>query len=131
MTIPHMLEVDDPIVLARVYRANVGLMTPEELATMLGVNVEALETWRGKGTGPDYVKLGRGVFYRVADVESWIDGSVVPVGRGVGSRIIAAVKDAIAGGLERIDTEGQTWVRDYRLPDDPSTAEPKVMGDNW
>jgi hypothetical protein len=37
------------------------------------------QTWaakRHKGTGPCYVKLGRKVYYRRADVQAWIDSNV-------------------------------------------------------
>ena len=37
------------------------------------------QTWaamRHKGTGPRYVKLGRKVYYRRADVQAWIEANV-------------------------------------------------------
>jgi hypothetical protein len=37
------------------------------------------QTWAAKrhmGTGPRYVKLGRKVYYRRADVQAWIEANV-------------------------------------------------------
>lgn len=53
-------------------RLRLGLLTEEQLAATLKVTPGTLEVWRGQGKGPDHVKLGRGVFYRIADVKDWI-----------------------------------------------------------
>lgn len=34
------------------------LLAPKEVAAILGVTTMTLETWRGIGTGPAWVKLG-------------------------------------------------------------------------
>lgn len=57
-------------------RGVVGLITPSELATALNITDQTLAGWRCKGEGPDYVKLGKGVFYRLADVQAWVARSV-------------------------------------------------------
>jgi hypothetical protein len=31
---------------------------------------------RHKGTGPKYLKIGRKVYYRLSDVQEWLDGNV-------------------------------------------------------
>lgn len=56
---------------------SVGLMSEEELAVLLDVKPQTLQTWRVQKTGPDFVKLGKAVFYRRADVEAWIASNVV------------------------------------------------------
>lgn len=49
------------------------LLTPEEVATLLGLQPETLANWRWRGTGPPYANLGgRRVRYRLEDVERWI-----------------------------------------------------------
>lgn len=53
------------------------LFTEDDLATLVGVTVDTLQTWRVKDDGPDYVKLGKTVFYRQRDIERWIEESVV------------------------------------------------------
>ncbi len=58
-------------------RAEIGLLIPEEVAKLLDVTDQTLALWRMEKRGPDYVKLGRNVFYRKSDVIQWIEGSVV------------------------------------------------------
>jgi predicted DNA-binding transcriptional regulator AlpA len=52
------------------------LMSKAELAEMLGITIGALANNRCTGKGPRYVKLGKQVFYRKADVEAWIKSNV-------------------------------------------------------
>ena len=42
------------------------------LPRYLGVSAPTLERWRMQGTGPKFVKAGRRVFYRVRDVQAWL-----------------------------------------------------------
>lgn len=49
-----------------------GILTDEELAGTLGVTTETLMTWRRDGRGPQWVKLGKSVFYRVSRIREWI-----------------------------------------------------------
>ena len=54
------------------HRATLGLWTPEEVASALNITINTLSIWRTEGKGPNFVKLGKTVFYRAADVEDWI-----------------------------------------------------------
>lgn len=54
-----------------------SLMTPDELAVTIKVQKSTLATWRYKKTGPVYVKLGKQIFYRRADVDTWISTQAV------------------------------------------------------
>ena len=54
----------------------VKLMTPRELAEFLQVDPERLYEWRRKGDGPRFVKLGRDVRYRRADVHAWLEANL-------------------------------------------------------
>jgi helix-turn-helix protein len=63
-------------------RGYVGLITPEELAKALKVSVQTLAGWRSGATGPDYAKLGKGVFYRLVDVQAWIAKNITDVVTG-------------------------------------------------
>lgn len=53
-------------------------INPDELirdtsaAEMLGQTRGTLATWRSQGRGPAFVKLGRSVFYRRADIHSFV-----------------------------------------------------------
>ncbi len=50
------------------------LMTPEDVATAIGVPVKRLKNWRENGTGgPRWIKVGNNApRYRREDVETWI-----------------------------------------------------------
>lgn len=48
------------------------LTPPQLLERWKGqVSAATLATWRSRGNGPPYVKVGGKVLYRVTDVESW------------------------------------------------------------
>ena len=51
-------------------------MTTKEAAIQLGVKPSTLEVWRVYGKGPKYLKLGRLVKYRLADLESFLEESL-------------------------------------------------------
>lgn len=52
---------------------NEELLTQEQLADELGIQVSTLRRWRGEGTGPKPVRLTYHlVRYRRADVNAWI-----------------------------------------------------------
>jgi predicted DNA-binding transcriptional regulator AlpA len=48
------------------------VLSPDRAAQVLGVPARTLEAWRWRRTGPPYIKLGKRVGYRVADIESWL-----------------------------------------------------------
>lgn len=49
------------------------LLTPADLAEMLGVEVATLVDWRYRRQGPPWIKLGhRTVRYRRTSVERWL-----------------------------------------------------------
>lgn len=60
---------------------SLSILTEDDLARILEVEPRTIQAWRTEGRGPDYVKLGKSVFYRVADVRGWIDANVVVVKR--------------------------------------------------
>lgn len=62
---------------AQTTRSELDLLTPEELAAALELQVATLAEWRGKDQGPNYIKLGKGVFYRRKDVAAWVEFNVV------------------------------------------------------
>jgi hypothetical protein len=51
------------------------LMTPSEVAEVIGVPVKRLYTWRLHEVGPAYIKVGHNLRYRVADVEAWLNAN--------------------------------------------------------
>jgi hypothetical protein len=48
------------------------LLSNQETANELGLKPDTLTTWRSLGRGPDFVKVGRAVFYRRADLNAWL-----------------------------------------------------------
>ena len=55
-------------------------LTDRDLADMGIANVRTLQTWRLLGRGPSYIKVGRAVRYRLADVEDWLTTRTVTPG---------------------------------------------------
>jgi excisionase family DNA binding protein len=53
------------------------LLTQKEAAIALRLSERTLERLRVSGTGPQYVKTGRLVRYREADLEAWITARIV------------------------------------------------------
>ena len=53
------------------------LLTQREAAILLRLSERTLERFRVQGTGPVYVKAGRLIRYREADLEEWIAARVV------------------------------------------------------
>ena len=48
------------------------LYTPQEAAEFLRTKDRTLERWRHAGGSPPFVKIGRCVCYRLADLEIWL-----------------------------------------------------------
>ena len=49
------------------------LLTQAELAEYLRKPEGTLEQWRSRGGGPEYVKVGQSVRYRLSEVNAWLD----------------------------------------------------------
>ena len=48
------------------------LLDEARLATKLGVSRKTLQSWRYAGQGPRFIKIGRLVRYRVADIDAYL-----------------------------------------------------------
>jgi predicted DNA-binding transcriptional regulator AlpA len=59
--------------IAHSLRQKLDIVTPHELALMLDVSHHTIDSWRKKGDGPSYCRLGRNIYYRLQDVSAWID----------------------------------------------------------
>lgn len=54
------------------------LINEQEAAALLGYTVRALQNWRYRGGGPDFVKVSqRSVRYRRRDLIAWADRNTV------------------------------------------------------
>lgn len=49
------------------------LLSNEQTATLLGVQPKTLESWRWRGFGPGWKKVGRLVRYAEGDVMTWLE----------------------------------------------------------
>ncbi len=50
-----------------------SLLTPQELANLLGIPVKTIYQWRTLSRGPRGIRVGKHLRYRRADVETWLD----------------------------------------------------------
>jgi Helix-turn-helix domain len=53
------------------------LLPDEEAARILKVKKQTPASWRNRGQGSAYVKVGRRVFYRPSDLREWLESRVV------------------------------------------------------
>ena len=56
-------------------------LSREKLSERLDVPVETIKQWDRKGIGPDYMRLGGHIRYRLADVIAWEKSRVVASAR--------------------------------------------------
>lgn len=47
-----------------------------EAAEQLGLSASTLNKWRTQGRGPKFVKMGRAICYRSADLDAWLAAQV-------------------------------------------------------
>jgi len=53
-----------------------ALSSVEQASTFMGVGVATLDTWRCRGCGPPWYKLGGKIIrHRLDDLEAWMDSS--------------------------------------------------------
>jgi predicted DNA-binding transcriptional regulator AlpA len=53
-------------------RENAKLLDPPAVADLLGVKRATLATWRWRGDGPPFVRVGSRVRYSPADLDDWL-----------------------------------------------------------
>jgi hypothetical protein len=52
-----------------------GLLNTAQAAAYLGREPQTLRKWRSLGEGPRFSGRGRGVRYRLRDLDAWIDAN--------------------------------------------------------
>lgn len=58
-------------------------LTAKQAASILGVSEDTLAVWRCTKRYPlPYIKIGRKVFYRASDIETFINNRTVLIGQG-------------------------------------------------
>lgn len=53
------------------------LLDPMEAGRRLSISPITLASWRCRGKGPSYVKIGGKVFYRPADIDAFVNAAVI------------------------------------------------------
>jgi predicted DNA-binding transcriptional regulator AlpA len=61
--------------LAAITGGPADLVDEARLAARLGVSRSTLQNWRYSGRGPRWIKLGRLIRYRIADVDSFLEAN--------------------------------------------------------
>lgn len=56
---------------------NDNVLNGKAAAARIGTTEGTLNTWRYLGKGPKYVKIGRRVVYRPADLDAWLEAHAV------------------------------------------------------
>jgi predicted DNA-binding transcriptional regulator AlpA len=57
-----------------------ALLTEAQASQLLSLSTRTLQAWRGQGRGPRFVRAGRAVRYRAADLMGWISEQTVSPG---------------------------------------------------
>ena len=52
------------------------LLTAAQAADFLNISIRSLQSWRVRGGGPAFLKLGRSVRYRYAELQTWLDANI-------------------------------------------------------
>ncbi|OJW47172.1 MAG: hypothetical protein BGO67_03600 [Alphaproteobacteria bacterium 41-28] len=52
------------------------LFTPEDLAARWNVTTATLSQWRWNGRGPRFFKMGKGIRYRLSDIEHFEEQNI-------------------------------------------------------
>ncbi|MBC7282636.1 helix-turn-helix domain-containing protein [Hoeflea sp.] len=53
------------------------LLTETQVAKFLNLSTRTMQAWRIKGGGPRFLKLGRAIRYRTADLHEWLETRAV------------------------------------------------------
>lgn len=92
MTVTHDPELQS-ITNANNIRGALGLITEEDAAKVLMLNsVGTLATWRSQKTGPQYVKLGKRVFYTLNFLGEWVNIQAAAQKEAHNAALVAAQK---------------------------------------
>lgn len=99
-----------------------SLLAPEEVAETTGLALPTLASWRSRKIGPDWLKIGRKIWYPVADFEKWMEGQIRHAGqnpkREVALQIPGSRKDVL-----RSDRLGRHRTQQDRCDEDRSRGE--------
>jgi excisionase family DNA binding protein len=52
------------------------LLTTAEAATYMRLKPQTLAKWRSHGKGPDFVRMGGNVYYRLTELDQYIEAGI-------------------------------------------------------
>lgn len=52
-------------------------LTPQQVAQVYGFPVQTLANWRWLGEGPSYIKIGKKIFYRIEDMDRYLNDHLI------------------------------------------------------
>lgn len=58
------------------------LLTPSQAAELLATTPAVLGTWRWRGSGPPFIRVGRSIRYSQRQLNDWLDARTVRPGEG-------------------------------------------------
>lgn len=94
------------------------LLWGRHAANFLGCSLATLQSWRLKGTGPAWVRIGVRVYYRREDLKAWLDAGWRPVpdrARRTWLRPKIAASDALRSLAEGVMASPEDAVRRSRI----------------
>lgn len=53
------------------------VLTEVGAATVLALSIRTLQAWRCRGIGPAFIRAGRAIRYRRADLQAWLAANTV------------------------------------------------------
>lgn len=59
------------------------LMTPKEVAELIGCHEVTLRRWRLEGKGPPFIQIVGTVKYRKEDIEEWLEKNTTRPGEAI------------------------------------------------
>ena len=61
---------------AQQVRDRLGIVSDVQFAATILVSMYTTQRWRAQGLGPRFMRLGQGIFYRLKDIEQWMDENI-------------------------------------------------------
>ncbi len=58
--------------MTRTQETNQKLLREDHAAEILSISARTLQSWRSRGCGPVFVRLGRAIRYRAEDLETFV-----------------------------------------------------------
>jgi predicted DNA-binding transcriptional regulator AlpA len=109
-----------------------GLLTDRKVSKRYGIPLWTLRKMRVQGGGPPFIKIGRSVFYKVADVEAWINAHRRKSTSDRGSERTAEKNHPSPDpfGKENFDIVHTTWAPSRTMAPDVRLLVDKLIASN-